>query len=107
MNSIATIVGLILALSGATAFAIVYTKSNVTKRTIEQLQELADALDKRVAALESEREDLQGRINHLESENEVLRSLVTGEPQAEEVKALLQSYHSEVMEALEIIKQKG
>lgn len=87
----------IIGLVGIAAFVIAYFKSDVTKKTVAQLKELADALDMRVHALEQEKEELVGRINHLEEENNVLRSLLDGSQDTSELRTQIERNHLEII----------
>lgn len=91
------IVGVVVLISGLSAFAFAYFKSSYTKNTIQQLQDLSEALDKRVAALEEERTILMAKIDKLEQENEILRGLVTGETQFDALLRVIDKNHQEVM----------
>lgn len=102
------VAGLFLALVGAAAFIVAYFRSSYTKNTIQQLQDLSEALDKRVAALEEERTILTEKIENLEQENEVLRGLVNGETQFDALLRIIDKNHQEVMVALGVsINKKG
>lgn len=85
---------------------VFYSRSEVTKKTIESLKHLAEALEKRVDALEEEREAMRTRIDTLEKENDILRSMVGGETKAIEMISLSQRNHDEVMEILESIREE-
>ena len=89
--------GMILALAGAAAFVLAYSRSTYTKNTIVQLQDLSEALDKRVGALESERKILIDKVDKLESENDILRGLLTGESQFDGLMRTIATNHQEVM----------
>lgn len=93
--------GLIFGLVGVASFAFAYFKSDVTKKTVDQLKELAEALEMRVNALESEKEIMLASIHRLESENEVLRSLVDGQQHSDELEARIESNHRELLTLFE------
>ena len=97
VNALIDIAGVVVLISGSAAFAVAYFKSNYTKSTIQQLQDLSEALDKRVGALEEERTVLIEKIDKLEQENEVLRGLVTGESQFDALLRVIDKNHQEVM----------
>ena len=94
------ILPIIVLIIGGTGSIVAYVKSDVTKKTINSLQELADALDKRVCSLEEERDVLIQKVEKLEQENEVLRSLVTGEHVTETLLEVVSDNHEKVMSAL-------
>jgi regulator of PEP synthase PpsR (kinase-PPPase family) len=89
--------GLILGILGAVSLTIAYLRSDVTRKTVGQLKELADALDMRVKALEEEKEALVERIGHLEEENEILRGLLVGATGAEDIRRQMDRNHLEIM----------
>ena len=99
-------VGILLALAGSGAFVFAYFRSSYTKSTIQQLQNLSEALEKRVAALEEERTVLMEKVGRLEEENEVLRSLVSGDTQFDALLRTIEGNHKEVMVALGVVFPK-
>jgi regulator of PEP synthase PpsR (kinase-PPPase family) len=92
---------MIIGILGAVSLTVAYLRSDVTRKTVGQLKELADALDMRVKALEEEKEALVERIGHLEEENEILRSLLDGSRGAEDLRAQIDRNHLEVMTLFE------
>lgn len=88
---------MILGLLGFAAFAFAYFKSDVTKKTVEQLKELAEALEMRVKTLESEKEIILVSLHRLEEENTVLRSLLDGAAQNTELQDRIDSNHRELL----------
>lgn len=92
---------ILIGVAGAAAFIVAYFKTDVTKKTVAQLKDLAEALDMRVKALEEEKESLVDRINHLEEENTVLRSLLDGSQNADELKAQMEKNHLEILTLFE------
>jgi len=93
-------IGVTLGLLGAAAFIFAYFRSEYTKHTITQLQDLSEALDKRLSSLEDERDILIEKVTKLEKENDVLRGLVTGESHFEKLLRVMDANHREIMVAL-------
>lgn len=109
MNLATDLIAVVLggvALASIIIGVIFYSKSEVTKKTIESLKDLAEALEKRVDALEEEREAMRTRIGSLEKENNILRSMVSGEAKAIEMISISQKNHGEVMEILGRIREE-
>lgn len=96
----------LMLLAGAGAFIAAYFKSQVTKKTVDNLMDLAKTLEMRVHSLENEKESLDARIDHLEEENRVLRSLLDGAKENNELAKTVNSNHSEVLEYFHRTLQK-
>jgi cell shape-determining protein MreC len=93
--------GVILGIVGMASFAFAYFKSDVTKKTVDQLKDLAEALELRVNNLEAEREQMLESIHKLEQENEVLRSLLDGQQHSDELADRIDINHRELLTLFE------
>lgn len=99
--SAANDVMMFVGIAGVAAFIVAYFKTDVTKKTVQQLKELAEALEMRVNALEEEKEELANRVNHLEEENNLLRSLLDGSQDTSELKNQMEKNHVEILTLFE------
>lgn len=94
-------IGAVLGILGVASFVFAYVKSDITKKTVEQLKELADALEMRVKALEDEKEMMASKIEHLENENETLRSLLDGSENSQALQDRIDQNHRELLTLFE------
>lgn len=111
-STVVSIIGVLLGVIAAVAFAMMYFRGSYAKATIETLKQNNDALIERVDLLDDRANECAARADVLERENEMLKRMVTG---ADAIKTLQEavshmagaisaSHHETLSMATEILR---
>jgi hypothetical protein len=99
----AEVIVALIALIAAAASAAAYFKAQLSRSTIEVLQQSNAALTERVSLLEDEGERNKIKIRALEDENHRLLDYVSGTEAIKELSSTVQANHFAVMGRLDVL----